>query len=100
MGASFRSQQEIEQLAGCDRLTIAPSLLEKLEQDQGLLERKLAFDKSQQDDTQPSEKITMDEKKFRLMLNEDAMATEKLAEGIRNFSYDLVKLEKLIQERW
>ena len=96
MGASFRNTGEIEQLAGCDRLTIGPNFLEDLSNDKTTLTRKLHPDMSQQDDL---ERLRLDEKTFRLMLNDDAMATEKLAEGIRNFSADLIKLENFIKER-
>jgi len=84
MGASFRSAGEIEALAGCDRLTIAPNLLDELSGDQGKLERKLS-----PEIIYPVDKISIDEKTFRWMMNEDAMATEKLAEGIRAFAKDL-----------
>lgn len=84
MGASFRSAGEIEALAGCDRLTIAPNLLDELSGDQGKLERKLS-----PEIIKPVDKINIDEKTFRWMMNEDAMATEKLAEGIRAFAKDL-----------
>lgn len=93
MGASFRSMGEIIELVGCDALTIAPSLLKELENTQGVLQLKLDAQQSKQLEISP---ILMDEKTFRWMMNEDAMATEKLAEGIRNFSKDLVKLEKHI----
>ena len=96
MGASFRNTGEIEQLAGCDRLTIGPNFLEDLSKDQAPLSRKLYPDMSQQDDL---ERLRLDEKTFRLLLNDDAMATDKLAEGIRNFSADLIKLENFIKER-
>jgi transaldolase len=96
MGASFRNTGEIEQLAGCDRLTIGPNFLEDLSNDQAPLSRKLYPDMSQQDDL---ERLQLDEKTFRLLLNDDAMATDKLAEGIRNFSADLIKLENFIKER-
>ena len=96
MGASFRNTGEIEQLAGCDRLTIGPNFLEDLSNDQAPLTQKLYPDMSQQDDL---ERLQLDEKTFRLMLNDDAMATEKLAEGIRNFSADLIRLEDFIKER-
>ena len=76
-------------------LTISPNLLKELEQTEGKLERKLDAEKAKAMDI---EKIHMDEKTFRWMMNEDAMATEKLAEGIRNFTKDLVKLEKQISE--
>ena len=94
MGASFRNIGEIEQLAGCDRLTISPNLLEELKKDEGTLERKLV---PVSDVTPASEAIT--EQAFRWALNEDAMATEKLAEGIRNFAVDQRKLEKMIEEK-
>ena len=93
MGASFRNIGEIFELAGCDLLTIAPKLLKELEQTEGRLTKKLDADAAM---TMDIEKITVDEKSFRWMMNEDAMATEKLAEGIRNFTKDLVKLEKQI----
>jgi transaldolase len=96
MGASFRNTGEIEQLAGCDRLTIGPNFLEDLSNDQAPLARRLYPDMSQQDDL---ERFHLDEKTFRLMLNDDAMATEKLAEGIRNFSADLIRLEDFIKKR-
>lgn len=89
MGASFRNLGQIEALAGCDRLTISPILLEKLRNEQGMLERQLH-------ENSPGEaRISVDEHSFRWAHNEDAMATEKLAEGIRAFACDQVKLEKL-----
>ena len=89
MGASFRNIGEIEQLAGCDRLTIAPALLGELEKDTGTLERKLA----PVTEIEPApEAIT--EAEFRWEMNQDAMATEKLSEGIRNFAIDQNKLEE------
>ncbi|MBP9016795.1 MAG: transaldolase [Paludibacteraceae bacterium] len=90
MGASFRNMGEIIQLAGCDLLTISPALLKELEQTEGVLERKLDPEKAKNADIQT---LKIDEINFRWMLNEDAMATEKLAEGIRNFTKDLLKLE-------
>ena len=90
MGASFRNMGEIIQLAGCDLLTISPALLKELEQTEGMLERKLDSEKAKNADIQT---LKIDEINFRWMLNEDAMATEKLAEGIRNFTKDLLKLE-------
>src|SRR4029077_16106632 len=84
MGASFRNVGEIEALAGCDRLTIAPALLDELSKDNGTLARRLSPDSSK---AEP--KVSMDEKTFRWMMNEDAMATEKLSEGIRAFAKDL-----------
>lgn len=95
MGASFRNTGEIEELAGCDRLTIGPNFLEELRQDNNSLSCKLTPDMSFPDEL---EKISLDEKGFRWQLNEDAMATEKLAEGIRNFSSDLVLLEKYVSQ--
>ena len=95
MGASFRNIGEIIELAGCDALTIAPSLLEELENTESVLERKLDAESSKLLDIKS---IQIDEKTFRWMMNEDAMATEKLAEGIRNFTKDLIKLEKHIAE--
>lgn len=91
MGASFRNKEEILELAGCDLLTIAPLLLEELSQAEGEVPHKLNADKAKQ---MQIERISLDEKTFRLMLNEDAMATEKLAEGIRNFAKAAGKLEQ------
>ncbi len=96
MGASFRNKEEILELAGCDLLTIAPSLLEELKKSSDTVVRKLDPEKCHKADLK---KLTLDEKKFRYILNEDAMATEKLSEGIRNFAKDIVKLEKLLQEK-
>ena len=93
MGASFRNAGEIKALAGCDRLTIAPNLLDELDADQSPLERTLSPDNFF---AEPA--IPMDEKTFRWSVNEDAMATEKLAEGIRNFAKDLGKLRTMIDE--
>jgi transaldolase len=93
MGASFRNTGEIIELAGCDALTISPSLLKELENTEAVLEKRLDADKFKKSDTKPSQ---MTEKTFRWMMNEDAMATEKLAEGIRNFTKDLIKLENKI----
>jgi transaldolase len=94
MGASFRNIDEIIELVGCDALTISPSLLHELEKSESLLEKKLDAAKAQSMDLK---QIEMDEKVFRWMMNEDAMATEKLAEGIRKFTEDLIKLEKYIE---
>ena len=82
MGASFRNVNQIVRLAGCDLLTISPELLEQLEQKEGFLERKLDLTAKASKD----ERLHLDEKTFRWMHNEDAMATEKLAEGIRKFN--------------
>jgi transaldolase len=93
MGASFRKAGQITALAGCDLLTIAPELLEKLSRAEGELPRRLSPEQAK---TQPVQRIQLDEKAFRWMHNEDAMATEKLAEGIRRFDADARKLERLI----
>jgi len=94
VGASFRNTDEILELAGCDRLTIAPALLQELRQLNGTIQRKL--DPSESSSKYLGEKIRVDEASYRYQLNEDAMATEKLAEGIRLFSADIVKLEAMI----
>lgn len=94
MGASFRNTDEILELAGCDLLTIAPPLLDELAQAEGNISRKLDSTLAK---TMPIEKIILDEKSFRFMLNESAMATEKLSEGIRKFSEDTIKLEQTIK---
>ena len=94
MGASFRNQGEIEMLAGCDRLTISPALLESLDQDAGDLKRCLSPQTAEAMETSP----VLDEKAFRWYLNEDAMATEKLAEGIRRFAEDQRQLEAQLSE--
>ena len=93
MGASFRNVGQIIELAGCDLLTISPKLLEELQNADAEISQKLDSSTSASMDIK---KIACDEKSFRLMLNEDAMATEKTAEGIRKFSADIVKLEGLI----
>jgi transaldolase len=93
MGASFRNKGEILELAGCDLLTIAPALLAELKASSDPIVRKLDPAKAAQADLK---KVSFDEKAFRFALNEDAMATEKTAEGIRLFSADIVKLEQLI----
>lgn len=94
MGASFRSSGEIIALAGCDRLTISPNLLEELQKTEGILERRLQY----QGVVKPRP-ASMTEAEFRWEMNEDAMATEKLAEGIRGFTIDQIKLEKALAER-
>lgn len=93
MGASFRNTSQILELAGCDLLTISPELLQKLSETQAPVQRMLSSEQASQVNL---EKISLDEKAFRLALNEDAMATEKLAEGIRLFCADSVKLEQLV----
>ena len=93
MGASFRNTGQILELAGCDLLTISPGLLEELQNAEGDVPRKLDPEAAKSSDV---EKLEFDEKTFRFLLNDDAMATEKTAEGIRKFSADMVKLEELI----
>jgi len=93
MGASFRKTEQILALAGCDLLTIAPDLLEKLAKTPETVERRLSMDLAYK---AGGEKLAMDEKTFRWMHNEDQMATDKLAEGIRRFDADARKLEGLI----
>lgn len=94
MGASFRNMGEILALAGCDRLTIAPALLKELDATQGMLERRLI-------DTGPTQArpLPMTEAEFRWEMNEDVMATEKLAEGIRGFTVDQIKLENTLAKK-
>ena len=96
MGASFRNRGEITELAGCDLLTIAPPLLAELKASTEPLGRKLDPAAALSADLK---KVSFNEKAFRLALNEDAMATEKTAEGIRLFSADIVKLEQLIVQK-
>lgn len=93
MGASFRSLEEIEQLCGLDRLTIAPKFLDMLQNDETDLTNKIADLPTDLFDT----KLDMSQQSFRFLLNEDAMASEKLSEGIRLFHQDTQKLRKLIQ---
>ncbi|MCC6883245.1 MAG: transaldolase [Verrucomicrobiales bacterium] len=93
MGASFRNKEEITELCGCDLLTISPGLLGELQASSDPIIAKLTVESALQSDIQP---MVCDEKAFRWMLNEDAMATEKTAEGIRKFGEDIVKLERLI----
>ena len=95
MGASFRNTGEIEALAGCDRLTIGPGLLDELAKAQGELPRRL--DPKAPGEAGPAMKL--DEKTFRFLMNEDAMATEKLSEGIRGFVKDLRALRGLVTKR-
>lgn len=93
MGASFRNKGEILELAGCDLLTISPALLGELKADSTPIERKLSPDIAQANQI---ERLALDEKKFRWLLNENAMATEKTAEGIRLFNADAQKLAQFI----
>lgn len=94
MGASFRSTGQVLGLTGCDKLTIAPALLEKLRASSEPVEVALTADTKSDD-----ENLQFDENAFRWSMNEDAMATEKLAEGIRKFAVDIVKLETTVRER-
>lgn len=94
MGASFRNTGELIALAGCDRLTVSPNLLQELEATQGDLPRVL-----KDNGATAKRPALMTEKEFRFELNEDAMATEKLAEGIRGFVVDQIKLEKALAEK-
>jgi transaldolase len=93
MGASFRKTGQILALAGCDLLTIAPDLLQKLSSTPGEVQKRLSVEDAKK---QSIARLDLDEKSFRWMQNEDAMATDKLAEGIRRFDADARKLEKLI----
>jgi transaldolase len=97
MAASFRNTGEILALSGCDLLTISPSLLNDLERTEGILERKLSPEKAYETDVK---KTVMDQKKFRWLMNEDIMASEKLAEGIKKFNEDVAKLESLLLRRY
>lgn len=94
MGASFRNKGEILALAGCDLLTISPNLLAELQASSEPIEVKLSAEAAQKAELK---KISLDEKAFRFEMNEDAMAVEKTAEGIRKFAADIVKLEKMIE---
>lgn len=95
MGASFRNKGEILCLAGCDLLTISPGLLQELQSSTELVQEHLSEESAQ---ACAVERISLDEKAFRYQLNENAMATEKTAEGIRNFVSDIVKLEQMIEK--
>lgn len=96
MAASFRNAMEIHALSGCDLLTISPKLLTDLEQAEGKLSKKLDPETAGKYSVK---KISLDEADFRWMMNEDAMATEKLAEGIRKFKDDIVLIEKVLLKR-
>jgi transaldolase len=93
MGASFRNKGEILELAGCDLLTISPQLLGELKNSNDPVERKLAPEMANE---KKLERLDLDEKKFRWLFNENAMATEKTAEGIRLFNADAMKLQDYI----
>lgn len=94
MGASFRNKGEILELAGCDLLTISPALLAELQDSTDVVEQKLNAESAADMDI---ERIEITESNYRWMFNEDAMATEKTAEGIRNFAKDIAKLEDMIR---
>jgi transaldolase len=96
MGASFRNVGQIRELAGCDALTISPELMKELAESQEPLERKLIPEKAK---AAKIDKLEMDEKKFRYLLNDNAMAYEKTGEGIRKFAADIVKLEKVVASK-
>jgi transaldolase len=96
MGASFRNVGQIIELAGCDALTISPELMKELSESYEPVQRKLEPEKARQADIQ---RLELDEKKFRWLLNDNAMATEKTAEGIRKFAADVIKLEKFVASK-
>ena len=96
MGASFRNVGQIRELAGCDCLTISPELMKELSESTEPLERKLDPEKAK---SVKIDKLELDEKKFRWLLNENAMAYEKTGEGIRKFAADVVKLEKFVASK-
>jgi transaldolase len=96
MGASFRNIGQIRELAGCDCLTISPELMNELSESNEPLERKLDPEKVK---SAKIDKLELDEKKFRWLLNENAMAYEKTGEGIRKFAADVVKLEKFVASK-
>jgi transaldolase len=97
MGASFRNTGQIVELAGCDLLTISPELLDKLSDSNEPVERKLDPEKAKRANI---ERLELDEKKFRYLLNDNAMAYEKTGEGIRKFAADIVKLEKFVASKF
>src|SRR5438034_9991115 len=96
MGASFRNVGQIIELAGCDLLTISPELMKELSESYEPVERKLDPEKAR---SAKVERLELDEKKFRYLVNDNAMATEKTAEGIRKFAADVVKLEKFVASK-
>jgi transaldolase len=97
MGASFRNVGQILELVGCDLLTISPELMKQLSESHQPLERKLTPEKAKSADVKRLDRL--DEKKFRYLVNEDAMATEKTAEGIRKFASDIGKLERFVAHK-
>ena len=96
MGASFRNVGQILELAGCDLLTISPELMKQLSQSHEPVEQNLNAEKAKSADVQ---RLELDEKKFRYLVNDDAMATEKTAEGIRKFAVDIAKLERFVANK-
>jgi transaldolase len=96
LGASFRNVGQILELAGCDLLTISPELMKELSESQSTVDRKLTPEKAKSADVK---RLAIDEKKFRYLVNENAMATEKTAEGIRKFAADIAKLEKFVARK-
>jgi transaldolase len=96
MGASFRNTGQIRELAGCDCLTISPELMDELAKSNDLIERKLTLEKA---NAAKIDKLELDEKKFKYLLNDNAMAYEKTGEGIRKFAADVVKLEKFVASK-
>ena len=96
MGASFRNVGQILELAGCDLLTISPELMKELSESHSTVDRKLTPEKAKSADLK---RLEIDEKKFRYLVNENAMATEKTAEGIRKFAADIAKLEKFVARK-
>jgi transaldolase len=96
MGASFRNTGQILELAGCDCLTISPELMDELSRSNEPLEPKLTPEKAK---SAKIEKLEQDEKRFRWLLNDNAMAYEKTGEGIRKFAADVVKLEKFVASK-
>ena len=96
MGTGFKNTWEILALSGCDLLSLSPQFLTELEKTEGMVEKKLDMEKAKASDV---EKMAMDQKKFRWLLNENIMAAEKLAEGIRKFTEDMVKLESILLKK-
>jgi len=96
MGASFRNVGQILELAGCDLLTISPELMKELSESYDTVDRKLAPANAKDVEVK---RLELDEKKFRYLVNENAMATEKTAEGIRKFAADIAKLEKFVGDK-
>lgn len=97
MGASFRNTGEILELAGCDLLTINPSLLDELRHNTDPIEAKLTPQKA---DSADLERVSFNEKSFRFEMNEDPMATEKMAEAIRRFTVDTRKLQEIVESKF